>query len=55
MVPVGMKTDNGRERAGKPLNHFRFCFLYRKTGAEMGYNGHGNGRESENLLECIII
>ena len=56
-----MKTDgNGRK---KPLNHFRFRFLLRKTGAgaeylgtgaETEYNGYGNGREPENLPECII-
>ena len=58
------RDENRRKQVGKPLNHFRFRFLLRKTGAgaekpgtgaETGYNGYGNGREPENLPEYIMI
>ena len=58
------RDENEREQAEKPLNYFYFRILLRETGAEAekpatraktGYMGYENGREPENLPECIII
>ena len=61
---LACRNENGRKQAEKPLSHFRFRFLLRKTragakqpgtGAETEYNGYENGRKPKNLPGYIII